>query len=102
MTNIVFVYIFKMRLIMSQLHIKNIQLFDSILFFDCVHDQVEKRIYFNFVLNETNLSLQYNSTNQFLNFYKFNNLSIESFLLQLIKNTLQSKIITLTEDNLPF
>lgn len=87
---------------MNKLHIKTIQLFDSIILLDCTYNKVEQRVCFYFSLNNNNLLLTYNSTNQFLNFFKFNNLSIENFLLQLIQNTLKEKSIVVTEDDLPF
>lgn len=87
---------------MNNLKIKSIQTFDSIVFFDCIVDNLEQRISFHFILHEKNILLQYNSTNQFLNFYKFNNLSIENFLLQLISNTFKEKNIIVKEEDIPF
>lgn len=87
---------------MNNLKIKSIQIFDSIVFFDCILDKIEQRISFHFILHEKNILLQYNSTNQLLSFYKFNNLSIESFLLQLIGNTLKEKNIVVKEEDIPF
>lgn len=87
---------------MNQLKIMRISVFDSILFFHYKDNDIEKRICLSFVIQNNNISIDFNDNNCFLKFFKFNHLSIENFLLKLITNRLEDRNILITEDDIPF
>lgn len=86
----------------KQLKFTKISVFNSIIFFYYLDNNKEKIISLSFVIDNSNISINFNKNNNFLSEYKFNHLNIKNFLLNLITNTTINIDKFIIEDDIPF
>lgn len=89
---------------MNNFNLCKIEIFDSFIFFNYTNEGMEKRISLSFSIdnNKEKLQIHFTEDNSFLQFFRFNNLLIEDFLIKLINQKMIENIIITEEDCIPF
>lgn len=87
---------------MSNFILHSIEIFDNLLFLNCTYLNNFRRVNLSFSIVNNKLIINFDEKNSFLQFYQFNDLSIETFLSQLINKDLPVESIHILEEELPF
>lgn len=80
----------------------NIKIFDNFFLFNCIFNNVNKSIHIPFHISNHKLFIDFDKNNSFLQFYQFNNLCIQDFLLQLMNKSCILKNVEIMETDIPF
>lgn len=87
---------------MNKLVLNKIDIFEQLIFFHFSKNGDSIRVPISFSLQNMKIIIDFNQKNSFLQFYQFNNLSIQDFILELINKTFVGDNLEIAEIDVPF